>query len=107
MMTAAVRSTITFCTPSPRFNVCYSKRRPRIRGAVLPQRRNLNPGSGREFMGNVWSSIQLGEPQVFRNVVILPIAAADTSTLDYLTLEEALRSAQLRIEEISHSGSVP
>jgi hypothetical protein len=58
-------------------------------------------------IGNVWRSVQLGEPQLFNNVAVVPIVAAQTSTLEYLTLGEALRAGLLRLEEISQSGSVP
>jgi hypothetical protein len=52
-------------------------------------------------------SIQLGEPQLYKNIAILPLIAPADGAFQYSTLGEALASRELTITEISTTGSVP
>ena len=54
--------------------------------------------------------VRLGEPVVRRNLTIIPLYREDPALhdrLDYVPLEEALASGQVKITEISEGGSVP
>ena len=52
-------------------------------------------------------SVQLGEPQTFKNIAIVPLIAPVDGTFQYLTLGEALAAGDLVITETSANGSVP
>ena len=52
-------------------------------------------------------SVQLGEPQTYKNITILPLIAPADGTFQYRTLGEALATWDIAITEVSASGSVP
>ncbi len=52
-------------------------------------------------------SVQLGEPQTYKNITILPLIAPADGTIQYRTLGEALRTWDIAITEVSAAGSVP
>jgi hypothetical protein len=52
-------------------------------------------------------SLQLGKAQVFKNMATFPIQAPNDCGPDYLTMQEAIDRQQLKVTEISESGSVP
>src|SRR5262245_21817983 len=54
-----------------------------------------------------FASLQLGAPQVHRNIVVFPILSPSHATTRWLTLGEALEQQLLKVTEVSHSGSVP
>jgi hypothetical protein len=51
--------------------------------------------------------IELGEPQQFKNIVVVPVFADLDSDPDYLTLSEALGQGLATITEVSAAGTVP
>ena len=55
----------------------------------------------------LFASIQLGTPQVHRNIVAFPIISPSYTTNRWLTLGEALEQQLLTVTEVSHGGSVP
>jgi hypothetical protein len=52
-------------------------------------------------------SVQLGKPQAYKNIAIVPLIAPADGTFQYRTLGEALAAEDLVITEISANGSVP
>jgi hypothetical protein len=52
-------------------------------------------------------SLQFGSPQVYKNIIILPLTAPIDGTFQYRTLGEGLAASDLAVTEISSSGSVP
>jgi hypothetical protein len=52
-------------------------------------------------------SIQLAEPQVFRNIAIVPLLTSADGVFQYRTLGEALTTWDVAITEVSDAGSVP
>jgi len=53
-------------------------------------------------------SVKLGDGQAYRNIIMFPILeTTPSSTLDYLTLSEALESRLLTVSELTAGGSVP
>ena len=52
-------------------------------------------------------SIHLAEPQIYKNIAIVPLVAPADGTFQYCTLNEALGAANVAITEVSASGSVP
>jgi hypothetical protein len=54
-----------------------------------------------------FASIQLGAPQVHRNIVVFPITSPSHGVAHWLTLGEALEQQFLTVTEVSHGGSVP
>src|SRR5262245_40652463 len=54
-----------------------------------------------------FASLQLGAPQVHRNIVVFPILSPSHATTRWLTLGEALEQQLLTVTEVSHGGSVP
>jgi hypothetical protein len=54
-----------------------------------------------------FASLQLGAPQVHRNIVVFPILSPAHATTRWLTLAEALEQQLLTVTEVSHGGSVP
>jgi len=54
-----------------------------------------------------FASIELGAPQVHRNIVVFPILSPSHDTADWLTLGEALEQQLLIVTEVSQGGSVP
>jgi hypothetical protein len=52
-------------------------------------------------------SVQLGEPQTYKNITILPLIAPADGTFQYRTLGEALATWDIAITEVSAAGSVP
>jgi ARG and Rhodanese-Phosphatase-superfamily-associated Protein domain len=53
------------------------------------------------------SRIELGEPQQFNNVVVVPIFTGGSGAPEYLTLSEALQQQLASITEIHTAGAVP
>jgi hypothetical protein len=53
------------------------------------------------------AGLKVGDPIVFQNLTMFPIAADDAGEPSYLTLDEALADGLARISEISEHGSVP
>jgi hypothetical protein len=53
------------------------------------------------------SGIELGEPQQFRNLVVVPIFTSRNGGPEYLTLGEALSGQLAAITELHSAGSVP
>ncbi|MBM3876791.1 MAG: hypothetical protein FJ386_08750 [Verrucomicrobia bacterium] len=53
------------------------------------------------------NSLMLGEPQVFRHVVLFPLSTAMDGVPPYLTLGEALGAGTVEVTETSQAGSVP
>ena len=52
-------------------------------------------------------SLELGKMQVFKNIAIVPLKTSLKSSVEYLTLSEALEQQLLTITELDKSGSVP
>jgi hypothetical protein len=52
-------------------------------------------------------SVQLGEPQIYKNIAIVPLVTPGDGVFQYNTLGEALAASNLAIIEISAAGSVP
>ena len=52
-------------------------------------------------------SVQFGEPQIYKNIAIVPLIAPVDGTFQYNTLGEALGTANFAITEVSAGGSVP
>jgi hypothetical protein len=52
-------------------------------------------------------SVQLGEPQNYKNIAIVPVIAPTDGTFQYRTLGEALPTSALAITESCAAGSVP
>jgi hypothetical protein len=52
-------------------------------------------------------AMTLGDPQSYKNIVIVPLMDGDGSAVDYITLGEALGSHQLMVAELDKDGSVP
>jgi len=53
------------------------------------------------------SRIDLGDPQPFKNIIIVPAFAGDQHTPEYLTLTEALDQKLVSITEVNAAGTVP
>jgi hypothetical protein len=53
------------------------------------------------------ATLTFGEPQVFRNMAVIPLFASGDEGPDYITLKEALDNKVLRITEVNKGGSVP
>jgi hypothetical protein len=52
-------------------------------------------------------SIQLGQPQTYQGMALVPLIAPTDGSFQYLTLNEALATGDLIISEVSAAGSVP
>jgi hypothetical protein len=52
-------------------------------------------------------SVQLAEPQIYKNIAIVPLVAPVDGAFQYNTLGEALGTSNLAISEVSAGGSVP
>ncbi len=52
-------------------------------------------------------SVQFGEPQIYKNIAIVPLIAPGDGTFQYNTLGDALGTANFAITEVSAGGSVP
>ena len=53
------------------------------------------------------ASLQLGEAQTYKHIVVLPLTGPTGGGPPYLTLNEALGGQQLAVTEVSQGGSVP
>ncbi len=53
------------------------------------------------------SEVTVSNPITYRNLTMFPLRIKEHAVLDYLTLDEALRSNLLQISEVSRGGSVP
>jgi len=51
--------------------------------------------------------IKIVRKQSFRNMAMFPLLSAETSDLDCLLLDEALREGWVEVVEVSEEGSVP
>ena len=56
---------------------------------------------------NYISTVQLGEPQSYHNLVLFPLQAPQNGVLPYVTVAEAIAAGTFTVTEISASGSVP
>ena len=56
---------------------------------------------------NYLSTVQLGEPQSYHNLVLFPLQVPQNGVLSYITLAEAIAAGSFTVTEISESGSVP
>ena len=56
---------------------------------------------------NYHLNIELGKPQDFKNMGIIPLSTSVNHDPEYITLKEALENNQLTVKEVSHGGSVP
>lgn len=66
---------------------------------------------GKERMGmtvlsEFLSTLQVGEPQVYENLVVFPLLGMELRDPGYLLLDEALVKGSLEVREIDESGSV-
>jgi len=52
------------------------------------------------------TGLRLGSPQTHENLTLIPLLAAREAAVEYVTLDEALRSGLVDISEISEGGSV-
>jgi hypothetical protein len=52
-------------------------------------------------------SLLFAEPQIYKNIAIVPIIACSDGTFQYSTLGEALATTNVAITEVSTGGSVP
>src|SRR5437899_3338299 len=59
------------------------------------------------LLHNYLSQLDLGEPQQFKNIVILPVFTGVNHPPEYLTLTDALAQKLAAITEVSQAGSVP
>jgi hypothetical protein len=56
---------------------------------------------------NRLQSVRLVEPQIYKNMAILPVVAPGDGTFQYRTLGEALSTWDVSITEVCEAGSVP
>jgi len=56
---------------------------------------------------NYLLNIELGKPQKYENMGIVPLSTSINHDPEYITLKEALEKNQLTVKEVSHGGSVP
>ena len=66
----------------------------------------MNQIQGQEISASL-EGLALGAPQIFRNLALFPLLAADEAASDYLLLDEAIERKLARITEVSAGGSVP
>jgi len=52
-------------------------------------------------------NIELGKPQGYKNMGVIPLSTSINHDPEYITLKEALEKNQLTVKEVSHGGSVP
>jgi len=52
-------------------------------------------------------SLQFGEPQLYKNIAVVPLVAPADGTFQYHTLGEALATPNFTVTEVSTAGSVP
>lgn len=53
------------------------------------------------------AAVQLGEPQVYKHIAVVPVIAVVDGTFQYRALGEALGTRELTITEVCQAGSVP
>jgi hypothetical protein len=58
-------------------------------------------------ISSILSEVTVYSPITYRNLTMFPLGAKAVGELDYLTLDEALRSGLVHIGEMSRAGSVP
>jgi hypothetical protein len=51
--------------------------------------------------------IKIGGKQVYKNLALFPLLSAQADSLDYLTLDEALKDGLVEVTEVSEGGHVP
>ncbi len=59
------------------------------------------------LMAKYLETLELAEPQNFRNMTVVPLLTPADGNQQYLTLAEALKKKQIKIKEVNDSGSVP
>lgn len=57
----------------------------------------------REYLGR----IKIGRRQSYKNLALFPLLSEYDSTLEFLTLDEALSEGLIEVAEMDHAGSVP
>jgi hypothetical protein len=60
-----------------------------------------------EAITDTLRSLEIGQPQHFRNLTAFPLLRRDTKRADYITFSEAVQKGTASITEISEDGSVP
>ena len=60
-----------------------------------------------DTLRNRLESLTFGSVEMFKNLTVFPLLSEVDSTLEYLTLSEALRHEVARVVEVSAGGSVP
>ncbi len=60
-----------------------------------------------DTLRNQLESLTFGSVEMYRNLTVFPLLSEVDSTLDYLTLGEALQNDVARVVEVSTGGSVP
>ena len=58
-------------------------------------------------ISNYLSDMELGKPQEFKNMGVIPLFTSTNDSLKYLTLKDALEKHLLTVTEVSQGGSVP
>lgn len=53
------------------------------------------------------TQVNIGEPQSFQRLTMFPLTGVVEQSIDYLTLDEALRTKTASVSEVSEAGSVP
>ena len=53
------------------------------------------------------TQVNIGEPQSFQRLTMFPLTGVVEQSIDYLTLDEALRTKAASVSEVSEAGSVP
>ena len=53
------------------------------------------------------TEVRIGEPQTHRRLTLFPLFARDANTLQYITLDDALREACIEVTEVDSEGSMP
>lgn len=56
---------------------------------------------------NFLLNMELGKPQSYKKMGVIPLRTSDNNGPKYVTLKEALEKAHLTIKEVSEGGSVP
>ena len=74
-----------------------------INKKVAPPPITTNIFSPTEFI----NSLELGTPQAFGNMIVIPITSTQAEGRNYITLREALKKEDLVITELNESASVP
>jgi hypothetical protein len=60
-----------------------------------------------EAITDTLRSLEIGQPQHFRNLTAFPLLRRDTKQADYITFSQAVQKGTASITEVSEGGSVP